>query len=151
MLKKTSDAKYTMLKEQKAQFEARLKAMDEFYAQTQIMMKDPDFDPDKRKLKILNEGKELLGTEEVVVTPVTNDKIVLWTDVDAVTDLCTYTSAVIDGHGPLPPTIEIKCVSISATARSVTLTIKEHPDGKDCTEFKTKYGPAVEDEKTWKG
>merc|ERR1719206_15004 len=105
-LKNVTDSKRSQLKTQQAQFAECLKGLDAFYAETQSMMKDAEYDPTKRKFKIVSEGKTVLSSAEVDVKPATNDKIVLNIDLDAVTDVLARIGAVMDGNGALPPTVK---------------------------------------------
>ena len=152
-LKHVADSKRTQLMAQQAQLEARLKGLDAFYAETQTMMKDVDFNASKRKIKILSQGKALLGAHEVDVKPATNNKIVLNIDAEALTDILARTGTVLDGNGALPPTLEMKEVA----ARAATVVVRSHEDEKECSGHKVEYaecenGGAVEDDEKveWK-
>merc|ERR1712157_717361 len=148
-LKKVTNTKYNKLSDQKNVFTEKGKTLDEFYNETQNMMKDTTMDTTKRRSKILSQTKQLLSDKDMKLTPNTNDKIII--NINDINKILSKFGSVYDGNGALPPSIRAKEIKHDAA----TITIEADEEEKECIGHKLEYVAVsngdVDDEKLeWK-
>eukprot|EP01084_Bolivina_argentea_P062003 113359_1 len=139
-LKTISETKYNNLLSQQNILKNRVKELDNFYNETQDMIKDTSMDLQKRKLKILSQTETILNKQvDSDVELIKDVNIEIKLDTKDISNTISLIGSVYDETGALPPMIKITKITFD----SVTLTIESNEEEKDCIEHKIEYIEAI--------